>query len=993
MSTARSQLARLAVALLCVLFHAHISPAVSQPPFSTKWVHSWSGREADLKYSPSEDAMVWKTKAPGMIVTHIAPQRLSEVHDRVTLKLTWSSTGAPSCEEMTGAGDFRIGLFDTVTDSKQASKLENGFAPAEDMGAMTESMGRPPLSTWRGYHFRIFPHVDEGTQALRGGFYRKISDTLFDDYRLATRANGCFGLPLGAPAPMELTIERLGDALFSLRMSLGETSYEYRDDWLDVDGAALAQEIKAFSRTLLKSEREALVELHTPQYISTVAILYPEERGYESVTLSYAGPGARKPDPAPVRQALSASDAVAMRTQLDKLKKAMELIKSGAATSSSSSATQSGGGATPRPAVVVAPHPLAVASASAVPTLGGPQNYGTSPSTGLPGVGHMLQRWKELANARKAESQGRGPTSQWGGEAEAAAAAAAVLAARRQGPDREEVEREQRMAAARDAAVLAQAERARQVMLGRQQVKSEFAAKQVVQQREADAKEREQPRREREQTEEERSQGQGGQEPRKVPQVRDAPSTAASSGAATPASDRRASMETEVVFGGAGGSERVDDVAFPPTVSPYGPLLKTAPARSTPTWGKPVSGVPGESANVVAVVRKPAPGAAAATPGGGAAAAWTPAGPSRAGSGSGASAVPAGGLLRQPPFMSTWYKSRSGVNLRHDHVDDSMTWYDPTHPDMVLTHFAPERLSVVGDSVTLGFRWKSSGGNSCPAELYSGPGKFCMGAFPCAHSSVSCMAGTGDFRIGLFDTTSNKVAPISGDGFAQTTDYRSMERILADEPFRSYRGYHFRVYPHLGIQLRAYQDPKSGNHIPCGFYRKASGKLYDPSRVNRDGNGCFASPLGQWRTLKLGIKRTGKTRFRLSMEMNGYLYEVDDDWNSISHLSNGVEVGKRGGPSRASFINANIPNWIDTVAIQYPNGRNYHYITWTYPNNPKATNGPVLPDDELASNLALPKLGVAQKPSPAPAQRPRTRHSNAAARSTTRRPARPAGRG
>jgi hypothetical protein len=51
--------------------------------------------------------------------------------------------------------------------------------------------------------------------------------------------------------------------------------------------------------------------------------------------------------------------------------------------------------------------------------------------------------------------------------------------------------------------------------------------------------------------------------------------------------------------------------------------------------------------------------------------------------------------------------------------------------------------------------------------------------------------------------------------------------------------------------------------------------LFSSIRINRDGNGCFELPPGEWGTLKLTIKRVTKMEVKLTMEMNGKSFSVD----------------------------------------------------------------------------------------------------------------------
>jgi hypothetical protein len=54
------------------------------------------------------------------------------------------------------------------------------------------------------------------------------------------------------------------------------------------------------------------------------------------------------------------------------------------------------------------------------------------------------------------------------------------------------------------------------------------------------------------------------------------------------------------------------------------------------------------------------------------------------------------------------------------------------------------------------------------------------------HTSVHCLAGTGDFRIFVGDTRGKQV---KGDNFAPTTDYSEMDKFLSGAPFDGYAGY------------------------------------------------------------------------------------------------------------------------------------------------------------------------------------------------------------
>mmetsp|Transcript_19480 Transcript_19480/g.32750 ORF Transcript_19480/g.32750 Transcript_19480/m.32750 type:complete len:434 (-) Transcript_19480:164-1465(-) len=260
-----------------------------------------------------------------------------------------------------------------------------------------------------------------------------------------------------------------------------------------------------------------------------------------------------------------------------------------------------------------------------------------------------------------------------------------------------------------------------------------------------------------------------------------------------------------------------------------------------------------------------------------------------------------------PPFDSRWY--RGGKKYQFKQNGSNVAW-SPKHPQVVLTHFPEERISKVGDYVAKKFYWMSKGKNECDEEYYAN-GDYCK-MQKCAHSSVNCLAGTGDFRIGLYDSKTDGSWQIKEDGFANATKYSAMCRQLEAPPFREYRGYNYRIYPHLSSKATSYVHPKTGSHVPCGFYFKGGNEdsIFAKYRLNRRGNGCFELPLGAWSVLTLSLKRTSSHSMELVMDMNGFSYTVQHNWEGLS---------KQAAP---------IPKVIDTVVIMYPNGRRYYDVEW-----------------------------------------------------------------
>jgi len=199
-------------------------------------------------------------------------------------------------------------------------------------------------------------------------------------------------------------------------------------------------------------------------------------------------------------------------------------------------------------------------------------------------------------------------------------------------------------------------------------------------------------------------------------------------------------------------------------------------------------------------------------------------------------------------------------------------------------------------------KWRSDGMNECPASCFAEK-NYCQSSacqkLKCTSKSVSCLGGTGDFRIALLDT-SNASGHLQGSNWCpQGVGYKDMTHCLTQQPFVNMRGYDFRIFPHLTKDAK--HEP---GQVPCSIYRKTSPNLF--GKHPRLGEwGCFGAPLGEWTTLQLSVERRSSDRVVVKMTMNGVTYEAED------HV-------KADDPSS--------PQAIDAIAIGYPNGRGYAYV-------------------------------------------------------------------
>ena len=208
-------------------------------------------------------------------------------------------------------------------------------------------------------------------------------------------------------------------------------------------------------------------------------------------------------------------------------------------------------------------------------------------------------------------------------------------------------------------------------------------------------------------------------------------------------------------------------------------------------------------------------------------------------------------------------------------------------------------ISKEGSKVNISMRWRSSGDNVCKPECFA-KDNYCQSKecreTKCQSKSVSCLAGTGDFRIALLDTSSATGNVSNSSWCAAGVEYKEMTKCVEGNPFEKMRGYDFRIFPHL--TKKAQHEP---GQVPCSIYKKTEDNVFGKSRLGEWG--CFGTPLGEWTTLRLELKRVSEHEIEARMQMNGVTYVARD---------------RDLDPKAATTISQ-----VDAVAIGYPNGRHY----------------------------------------------------------------------
>jgi len=227
----------------------------------------------------------------------------------------------------------------------------------------------------------------------------------------------------------------------------------------------------------------------------------------------------------------------------------------------------------------------------------------------------------------------------------------------------------------------------------------------------------------------------------------------------------------------------------------------------------------------------------------------------------------------------TWYYSEAPTAL-FINGQGQLEW-EPRDDEHIVVKLPEQQLSEPGDVAEFSYLWLSDGPTTdCNCHPYSG----------CIDDDVTCTAGTGDFRAGLFD--SHGSGYVTADG-------------MEGEVFRGYRGYKFYISPHVSSKVGRFRDHTGEVHISGGIYKRKDpdgdtmllSKNNNYRRLRIDGG--FELPLNTFSPLTIRMERLSRTSLKISITLNGITYTTIDD-----------EA-------------ADQPQKIDVFAITFPNARNY----------------------------------------------------------------------
>jgi len=228
-----------------------------------------------------------------------------------------------------------------------------------------------------------------------------------------------------------------------------------------------------------------------------------------------------------------------------------------------------------------------------------------------------------------------------------------------------------------------------------------------------------------------------------------------------------------------------------------------------------------------------------------------------------------------------WYYSNvSGgpyVNSQGD-----LEW-DPQKGGQFITRIPEQRLSQVGDVVEFSFMWMTDGDHNCPPNS-------CTVCDRCS-GDITCIAGTSDFRVGLFEADGDYVEE---DGLG-----------VFGSIFEGYKGYNWRFGPNMDPDIPPrWVDCDGEVHKTGNFCKKPEGEdnLMTYNRGEMAYIPGFGLTPGEYSLFRIQLKRTSSDSVRMEIELNGVILSETDDSGRDQ------------------------PQKIDVLAVHMRNGREYNRL-------------------------------------------------------------------
>jgi hypothetical protein len=218
--------------------------------------------------------------------------------------------------------------------------------------------------------------------------------------------------------------------------------------------------------------------------------------------------------------------------------------------------------------------------------------------------------------------------------------------------------------------------------------------------------------------------------------------------------------------------------------------------------------------------------------------------------------------MEQPGTIhgTTWYYSAVPNNNLFVNPEGQLEW-QPEGEQEFITRIPDQSLSQVGDVVEISYMWLTDGRHDCPdcfdCDLF------------CHDNDITCIAGTSDMRVGLFQADGEYV---TSDGFDVT----------GSSIFNGYKGYNFRFGPNMEATdpngLTRWVDCDDEVH-KTGMFAKKPVNNSDLMFYNdglKDRIPGFELPPGDWSQLTVSLERTSPSNVLMTITLNDRTYTYDD---------------------------------------------------------------------------------------------------------------------
>jgi hypothetical protein len=274
---------------------------------------------------------------------------------------------------------------------------------------------------------------------------------------------------------------------------------------------------------------------------------------------------------------------------------------------------------------------------------------------------------------------------------------------------------------------------------------------------------------------------------------------------------------------------------------------------------------------------------------------------------------------------NNWLHSHDGSLLKQS--DGTIEW-TPKKPHTILLNLEkPLNLSSIGDKAEFNYKFKSVGDSFINGCMDKKPEPCRTGCKECPSKGsenrchaigcnfdddVGCLAGTGDFRFGMFD--SNGKGYVKGDKFGTGKPRGSSNKI-----FKGYLGYQWRFHPHICDTKRFIEvkkDCSTEPHSNVASWKRefptikpcseellgdcdprSWKRIFDPTAA------CFNLAQDTFGDLKVSIEVVAKNQLKVRFLLNGVAVEyVDKD-------------------------RSNQPKKIDVISLHMSNARPYKSVT------------------------------------------------------------------